>query len=355
MPRLRRVDCNGPGFTRRRCGRGFCYYDLQGRRLTDPETLERIRALAIPPAWSDVWICPWPRGHLQAVGTDVKGRRQYLYHDAWRSRRDQEKFDHMLDFARCLPRLRSLCAEHLAGEGVSRDRVLACAVRLLDLGFFRVGTEGYAEENGSFGLATIRKDHVRLLAGEAPGAQGVSGAVEFDYVAKAGKQRIQTVVDPEVYEVVALLKRRRGGGPELLAYRDQQGWHDVRSEDINAWIQEHTGSDFTAKDFRTWTATVLAAVALAVSAEAASPTARKRAVARAMKEVAEYMGNTPAVCRASYVDPRLIDRYHAGVTIRRTVEQLGKEPLSGQLYIQGAIEEAVLDLLSDAPPAAEAA
>jgi DNA topoisomerase I len=341
MPRLRRVDCRSPGFTRRPRGRGFAYYDAAGNLVTDPEVLDRIRALVIPPAWTDVWICPWPTGHLQAVGTDVKGRRQYLYHDAWRARRDQEKFDHMLAFARCLPRLRRACATRLEQEGLTGERVLACAVRLLDLGFFRIGTEGYAEQNQSYGLATIQKDHVRLLDGEA---------VEFDYVSKSGKQRLQTVVDPAVYEVVAALKRRRGGGPDLLAYKDEAGWHDVRSEQINAWIQEVTGGDFTAKDFRTWSATVLAAVALAVSAEARSATARKRAVSRAMQEVASYLGNTPAVCRSSYVDPRVVDRYHAEVTIKDSLEALGAEMAPGRLSIQGAIEEAVLDLLSDAPP-----
>jgi DNA topoisomerase I len=342
MPRLRRVDCRSPGFTRRRRGRGFAYYDATGNLVTDPEVLDRMKALVIPPAWTDVWICPWPTGHLQAVGTDARGRRQYRYHDAWRTRRDQEKFDHMLAFARALPGLRQVCAARLEEEGLTAERVLACAVRLLDLGFFRIGTEGYAEQNQSYGLATIRKRHVCLLEG---------GAVEFDYVAKSGKQRLQTVVDPDVFEVVSALKRRRGGGPELLAYKDASGWHDVRSEHINAWIGDATSGDFTAKDFRTWTATVLAAVALAVSAGARSATARKRAVSRAMQEVASYLGNTPAVCRASYVDPRIVDRYHAGVTIKDSLHALGAETQPGQLSIQGAIEEAVLDLLSDAPPA----
>jgi DNA topoisomerase I len=346
MPRLRRIDCRSPGLSRRRRGRGFEYRDAAGARVTDPATLERIRALAIPPAWTDVWICPWPTGHLQAVGTDAAGRRQYLYHDAWRARRDQEKFDHMLTFAAALPKLRAACAAGLKGEDLDEDRVLACAVRLLDLGFFRIGTEGYAEQNQSYGLATMRKDHVRLLDG---------GAVEFDYAAKSGKRRLQTVVDPAVFDVVAALKRRRSGGPELLAWKDALGWHDVRSEHINSWIREHGGGDFTAKDFRTWTATVLAAVALAVSLAASSPTGRKRAVSRAMQEVAAYLGNTPAVCRASYVDPRVIDRYHAGVTIRDALDDLGAEAEPGRLSTQGTIEEAVLDLLSDAPPAATAA
>jgi DNA topoisomerase I len=343
MPRLRRADCSRPGFSRRRCGRGFAYCDEQGGPLTDPEELERIAALVIPPAWKDVWICPWPNGHLQAVGTDAAGRRQYLYHPAWRERRDREKFDHMLDFARCLPRLREACASTLAAsDDLDRDRVLACAVRLLDLGFFRIGTEGYAEQNQSYGLATMRKDHVRLLDGRA---------VEFDYVAKSGQRRIQTVVDPAVFDVVAALKRRRAGGDGLLAYRVGRGpWHDVRSEEINAYIKELTGDEFTAKDFRTWSATVLAAVALAVSAVSPaavrSATARRRAVTRAMQEVAKYLGNTPAVCRSSYVDPRIVDHFQAGATIKSALDGLAAEGGAG-LSFQGAVEEAVLDLLAD--------
>jgi DNA topoisomerase IB len=339
VPRLRRVTCNDPGYTRRKAGRGFTYVDAaSGARVTDAEALTRIRALAIPPAWTDVWICTDERGHLQAVGTDAAGRRQYLYHPAWRLRRDREKFDHMLLFASALPRIRRTCAKKLARTEFDRDRVLATAVRLLDLGFFRIGTEGYAEQHQHFGLATIRKDHVRVDG----------DVVTFDYVAKSGKRRVQSVVDPAVHEVVCQLKRRRGGGPELLAYKVDGRWRDVKSVEINEFIKEITGADFTAKDFRTWSATVLAAVALAVSAEAASSaTARKRAVARAMKEVAHYLGNTPAVCRSSYVDPRIVDNFEAGITIAPDLSKLGEGATFGQLAIQGAIEKAVLDLLGD--------
>ncbi len=350
MPRLRRADCSAPGHSRRRCGRGFAYYDEAGRRLTDTETVDRIAALVIPPAWKDVWICPWPNGHLQAVGTDAAGRRQYLYHPAWRERRDREKFDQMLEFARCLPQLRDACAATLAaGDGLDRERVLACAVRLLDLGFFRIGTEGYAEQNQSYGLATMRKDHVRLLDGHG---------LEFDYVAKSRQRRIQTVVDPAVFDVVAGLKRRRGGGDDLLAYRHGRSWRDIRSEEINDYIKELTGGEFTAKDFRTWSATVLAAVALAVSAVspgARSVTARRRAVTRAMQEVAKYLGNTAAVCRSSYVDPRVVDRFQAGATIKSALDGLAVEGGAG-LSFQGEVEEAVLDLLTNgAEPARRAA
>ena len=319
------------------------YLDPSGARITDPEVLDRSRALVIPPAWTDVWICVDPRGHIQATGVDARGRRQYRYHDVWRERRDREKFDHMLEFARALPELRRDAREHLQDDGLTRPRVLACAVRLLDLGFFRIGTEGYAEENQTYGLATMHKRHVKL---DPP------STVHFDYTAKGSKRRLQSVVDPEVYAVVEALKRRRGGKPELLAWSRKREWVDVRSADINLYIKEVTGGDFSAKDFRTWNATVLAAVALAVSTGATSPTARKRAVARAMKEVAHYLGNTPAVCRSSYVDPRIVDHYFGGATIAPALEQaLVGAPAdaaeAGTLLTQGPIEAAVLDLLED--------
>ena len=339
MPRLKRVDCSAPGISRRRAGKGFTYFAPDGLRVTDTETLARIRALAIPPAWTDVWICPHPMGHIQAIGIDAKGRKQYRYHDKWRESRDREKFDHMLDFARALPKIRHFAAEHLAQEGLTRQRVLACAVRLLDLGFFRIGSEGYAEENQSFGLATIRKKHVRIDG----------DVVVFDYMAKSGKRQIQSVADEAVLAVVRELKARRGGGHELLAWRDGQAWVDVKSADINTYIRELTGGDFSAKDFRTWNATVFAGVALAVSATVArSASGRKRAIARAMSEVANYLGNTPAVCRSSYVDPRIIDRYTAGTTVLDALANLDEDGGLSGLHTHGAVEEAVLDLLEEA-------
>lgn len=342
MTRLRRVDCSSPGIARRKAGRGFTYVDQNGNRVTDAATLDRIKALVIPPAWTDIWICPNPKGHIQAVGIDARGRKQYRYHDAWRERRDAEKFDHMLEFAQALPAIRRYAAEHLAQDVLSRERVLACAVRLLDLGFFRIGTEGYAEENQTYGLATIRKSHVRIQGDE----------VVFDYTAKSGKRRIQSVVDADVLAVVRELKARRGGGPELLAWRSGKDghWVDVKSADINAYIKEATGGDFSAKDFRTWSATVLAAVALAVSSSVAtSESRRKRAIARAMQEVATYLGNTPAVCRSSYVDPRIIDRYTAQATVLHALSSLDEDTGLGGLHHHGPIEEAVLDLLGDGP------
>ena len=338
MARLRRADCSGPGFRRRRRGRGFQYLDENGERIEDAEVLARIRELVIPPAWKDVWICPYPMGHIQAVGTDAAGRRQYVYHAQWRLRRDQEKFDEMIQFARRLPYLRRMTAKHLHQEDLTRERVLACATRLLDRGFFRIGTEEYAEQNETYGLATMLKSHVEL---------GENNVLTFDYISKGGKQRVQSLVDPDVYDVVEALKRRRSG-KELLAYRSNGRWVDVKSLEINEYVKSVIGEEFSAKDFRTWNATVLAAVALAVSGRAASsPTGRKRAMARAVKEVAYYLGNTPAVCRASYIDPRVFDRFRDGVTIGGALERLGDDVSFGQPSTQGAIEEAVLDLLED--------
>jgi DNA topoisomerase I len=334
-PRLRRADCTGPGLRRRKHGRGFVYVDTDGKRVEEPEVLQRIHELAIPPAWEDVWICPYPGGHIQATGTDQAARKQYLYHPRWRARRDQQKFEDMVVFARALPALRDhVEREMTAGDGVGRERVLACSVRLLDRGFFRVGGEDYAVTNKSYGLATMLKRHVRLR----------DDVVIFDYPSKSGKRRAQAVVDPLVAGVVAQLKARRGGGPELLAYKDGRRWVDVRSEDINEYLKDATGEDISAKDFRTWGATVLAAVALAVSGEVvATKTGRKRAISRAVKEVAHYLGNTPAVARASYIDPRVFDRYRDGRTIGGALTlaaENGDAPA-----IQGPIEEAVLDLI----------
>jgi DNA topoisomerase IB len=338
MPRLRRVDCSGPGIARRRTGRGFVYVDAAGAE-PDAETLARIASLVIPPAWRDVWICPLPDGHLQATGTDEAGRKQYLYHPHWRVRRDQQKFDEMLDFARALPRLRDRVEADLSeGEGLKRERVLACAVRLLERGFFRIGSEDYAVRNETYGLATMHKRHVRL---------GADGRMVFDYPAKHGLRQVQGVADPLAYGIVAALKRRRGGGPELLACKVRGRWVDIRSPDINAYVKAAACGDYSAKDFRTWGATTLCAVGLAVAGEAAlSRTARKRAKARAVAEVARYLGNTPAVCRASYIDPRVLDAYDAGVTILPAVERAAHEGAAGELLIHhAAVEAGVLDLI----------
>ena len=341
MPRLRRVDCSNPGIRRRRRGKGFTYHwEESGERVNDPEVLSRITQLVLPPAWQDVWICPHPNGHLQAVGTDAAGRKQYRYHDDWRLRRDNVKFDSMLEFARALPDLRDVVEEQVTSrDTLDRDRVLAAAVRLLDRGFFRIGTEvGRSGDIETFGLTTMRKEHVSIDGDR----------LSFEYMAKGGKHRVESVVDPAVRDIVAALKRRRSGGDELLAFRgENDAWVDVTARDVNAWIKEATGGDFSAKDFRTWSATVLAAVALSVSGPAASSaTARKRAEARAAKEVAYYLGNTPTVARSSYIDPRVYDRYRSGWTISGVLEQLGDVD-HDEPTIHAHVEAAVLDLLEE--------
>ena len=339
MACLRRVSCSSEGFSRRGRGRGFEYVDAAGGRLEDEQTLERIRALVIPPAWRDVWICPDPEGHLQAVGTDVAGRRQYLYHPLWRVRRDRQKFARMLDFARALPSMRRRVERDLRGQELTRERVLACAVRLLDRGLFRIGSEEYAETNGSYGLATIERAHVKLEPG---------GRLVFDYVAKGGVRRVQAVTDPSAHAVIGQLKARRGGGRELLAYRNGS-WTDIRSSDVNDYVKAVAGGEFTAKDFRTWHATVLAAVALAAAPPATSGRAKKRAVTAAVAGVAAQLGNTPAVCRASYIDPRVFDRYMEGDTIARGLGSL--DELEGAApKLQRRIEAAVLELLTEEAP-----
>jgi DNA topoisomerase I len=334
MPqRLRRSDCSGPGLRRRRRGKGFEYLDPDGERVTDPEVLRRISELVIPPAWEDVWICPYPGGHIQATGVDDRGRKQYLYHPRWRERQDSKKFDDMVEFARALPALRERVAADIKGDELDRDHVLACAVRLLDRGFFRIGSEDYAVTNETYGLATMRKRHAAVKG----------DTLLFDYPAKSGKRRVQAVIDPEVADTIRRLKQRRGGGDELLAYKRSRRWADVRSADINAYLKETTGLAISAKDFRTWGATVMAAVALAVAGPAAgTKIGRKRAITRAIKEVAYYLGNTPAVARASYIDPRVFDRYRDGIVI--AVHDLESDPEG--TAIQGETEEAVLDLIT---------
>ena len=336
--RLRRSDCSGPGLTRVRRGRGFSYADADGERVADPETLLRINELAIPPAWEQVWICRDPLGHLQATGVDAAGRKQYLYHPRWRERRDREKFDHMVEFAHALPALRRRVLRTLRSEdGVEEERVLAGAVRLLDVGLFRIGSEQYADDEGGVGLATVLKESVAVNDGE----------LVFDYLGKGGVRRVQAVQDAPLIGLVQALKRRRGGGDQLLAYKDGSRWHDVRSEQINDYLKSIIGDEYSAKDFRTWNATVLAAVSLAADGRGAkSVTARKRAINGAVRGVAEVLGNTPAVARRSYIDPRVFDRYLSGWTIGGEVDRIGS--LRGpDDRRRTRLERAVLDLLDD--------
>jgi DNA topoisomerase IB len=303
--RLRRSDCSSRGIRRRRHGSGFSYRDAAGAKITDEETLERIRGLGIPPAWEEVWICPDPLGHIQATGIDAAGRKQYLYHDRWQRRQAERKFETMRDFAATLPRLRKAVKRDLALEGMPRERALACAARLLDLGFFRVGSEEYAETNESYGLATIQREHVSLEGEE----------IVFDFPAKSNQRRIQSIRDSAVRAAIETMRRRRGGPDDLLVYKQDGSWRDVRSTEVNEYIQAEIGAEFSAKDFRTWHGTVLAAVELAAGPPPGSPAGNKQAINAAVKRVAEHLGNTPAVCRSSYIDPRVLDRFRDGITI----------------------------------------
>jgi len=333
VPRLRKVSPRDPGWTRRRAGKGFVYLDELGNRLA-AEDIQRCKLLVIPPAWEHVWICPAPNGHLQAVGIDDAGRRQYLYHEQWRLQRDRLKYDTVLQIAARLPSARRDVAKDLQLEGMPYERALGTAFRLLDLGFFRIGGEAYAESNNSYGLATIKKEHVSID----------NGSVIFNYVAKSGQERYIALADDLVLQAVRELLARRGGGPELLAYKDRRQWHDVNSADINNYIKTHVGEEMSSKDFRTWHGTVIAAVVLAEANESAKTiTARKRAVSSAMKEVAGYLGNTPAVARTSYVDPRVIDLFNDGVTISPSLAATDDDLSDGTTH--GKIERAVLNLL----------
>jgi DNA topoisomerase IB len=292
-----------PGLRRERRGERFVYLDPDGEPVDDPQTLARIEALRIPPAWTDVWIAALPNAHLQATGVDSKGRRQYLYHPAWRRRRESEKFDDMLGFAARLPIVRGTANHLLDSDEPSRDRTLALAIRLLDVGFFRVGWDRYARDNGHVGLTTLCREHVAL--------QG--SAVRFDFIAKSGKHRRMTVSDPQSVRALAPLKRRRGAPPELLVYRSAGGWRRIHAPDVNNTLRCWAGGPYSAKEFRTWAATVLAASALA--REHAAGNHGKRVVTRAVREVSAALGNTPAVARASYIDPRVIDSYERGVVV----------------------------------------
>lgn len=300
--RLRRSDCSGRGITRRRAGRGFVYLDDDGNRIADEELLERIKGLVIPPAWREVWICPQVNGHIQATGFDEAGRKQYLYHEKWTTRRSAEKFDSMLSFASGLAGLRRAVKRDLSEREVTQSRVAAAAVRLIDLGYFRIGSEQYAEENETFGVATILKSQVSFGQEE--------DAVTFEYPAKGSAERQVTIRDGAIHELTEKLLRRRSGPDDFLVYRSGSRWLDLRSTDVNDYIQRQVGNGFTAKDFRTWHGTVIAVVELARAGEPpGSRKGRERKIRETVAKVAEELGNTPAVARDSYIDPRVFDRY----------------------------------------------
>jgi DNA topoisomerase I len=334
---LHHSDPAAPGYSRVPGDGGFAYLDADGALITDPATLARIHSLAIPPAWTEVWICADPLGHLQATGIDAAGRHQYLYHQLWREQRDHLKFQHMESFARTLPRMRErLLATMRGGHTLDRARVLACSVRLLDVGMFRIGSEVYEKEDGHLGLATIARSNVSIL----------EDGVVFDYVAKEGVHQVHTVRDRPCVEIVSALKRRRGGGAHLLAFREAGAWHAVHAHLINEQLKALIGASFSAKNFRTWNGTLLAAVSVARSASPAeSQQTQMHAIAHASAEVAKVLGNTAAVARSSYIDPRVFDRYLAGSTVAGELERIDARRL-GEEQRRAAVEEAVLGLLA---------
>lgn len=319
------------GHTRVRRGKGFSYHDHDGERLPDGE-VERIKSLAIPPAWQDVWICPYPNGHLQAVGTDDAGRRQYLYHPDWRAKRDRTKFDRVLSAAEMLPSARRRISRDLGLDDMPLERAAAAAVRLLDVGYFRIGNDAYTDAHGSFGLTTLERKHVRKRG----------SALVFSFTGKSGISHTVTVDDKAAIKAIDMMRSRRADGDRLLAYKAGRSWEDLSSADVNEYLADLFAGELTAKDFRTWHATVIAAEVLALTEEEGnSKASRKRAVQQAVQEVASYLGNTPTVARNSYIDPRVIDAYESGSTI----EKAARKKYSTANSRQSGLEEAVLDLL----------
>jgi len=306
---LRYVTDGDPGIARRRAGRGFVYLQPGGRRVKDRATLDWIRSLAIPPAWTDVWICSSRKGHLQATGRDARGRKQYRYHPEWRAQRDTVKYDRMIAFGKALPRIRRRVSRDLRRAGLPRERVLAAVVRLLEKTGVRIGNEEYARDNKSFGLTTLRDRH----------AQVGSKRIRFRFRGKGGKEGEVEVSDARLARIVGRCQDLPG--QELFTYLDDEGEvRTIGSDDVNDYIREISGHDFTAKDFRTWAATVMAARALARGEQASTLAGAKRDVVRAVERVAEWLGNTPAVSRKSYVDPSVIDAYLEGDAIRNGSE-----------------------------------
>ncbi|QNE16839.1 DNA topoisomerase IB [Kribbella qitaiheensis] len=318
--RLRRSDPAKPGLTRRGRGKGFGYLDADGNVVDDAAVVERIRALVIPPAWNDVWICPHHNGHIQAVGTDEAGRRQYLYHDEWRTSQDDDKHDRVKRLAARLPEFRAAVDRDLCTAGLGRARVLATALRMLDHGVFRIGNTRYAEDAGSRGAATLLRDDVRVR----------KGLLVFDFIAKGGKQRTLELKDDKLAAAVSALRRSKHDNPRLLVFHDKSGWHEIDASSINARFQELVGDQYTVKDLRTWTATVHAAVDLAEADPPQTERTAKKAVKEMLTEVSEHLGNTPTVARASYVDPRVIAQYEEGRTIARAIKKVGSDELERQ-------------------------
>jgi DNA topoisomerase-1 len=323
----------GPGLRRVRRGRGFSYHDHDGKALTDEAALTRIKELVIPPAWKKVWISPHDNGHIQAVGTDAAGRRQYLYHAKWQEERAEEKFDRVLEMSKALPDMRRQVVFDLRRRGLGRERVLALALQLLDLGYFRAGGEQYAEEHNSYGISTLLCEHVTLQR----------NAVEFDFPAKSGVRRTLLIEDPEVVRSVRALMRRPDRTDRLLVCRNSSDWRDIRADDLNVRFKELVGDEYTVKDLRTWHGTVLAAAAFVDTDPPVNKTVIKRVESAVMKEVAEELGNTPAVARGSYVDPRVVEGYEKGMTIAAGLRRADRIKNTGER--QAILEDSTARLI----------
>jgi DNA topoisomerase-1 len=302
---LRYVSDASPGYRRKRTGTSFSYHDKDGKRITDKAVISRIKSIGIPPAYEFVWICPSPNGHIQATGLDARGRKQYRYHPKWRELREQNKYEHVMQFAAALPALRARVASDMKLDGLPRDKVLATIVSLLEKTLIRVGNVEYAEKNKSYGLTTMRRKHVEIGR----------GVLRFDFTGKSGKQWKLQVEDKRI---AAIVKRcAEIPGHELFKYLDDDGTsRTVDSGDVNFYIKDVTGQDFSAKDFRTWAGTVLAALALSEFKKYDNQAEAKRNVVAAIEKVAKQLGNTPAICRKSYVHPEILNAYMSGDLVK---------------------------------------
>ena len=312
---LRYFPDTRPGIRRDRKGKDFRYVRPDGSRVSDPETLARIKRLAIPPAWEEVWVCPVENGHIQATGRDARRRKQYRYHSRWREQRDQNKYERMMAFAEALPGIRRRVKRDLAGPGLAREKVLAAVVQLLETTLIRVGNDEYARHNQSFGLTTMHDRHVKVTGPK----------ISFFFTGKSGKRHEIEFQDPRLAKLVKGCQDLPG--QELFVYRDESGeTRDVTSQDVNAYLREIVGEDFTAKDFRTWAGTVLAAIALRELERSTSKAQAKKNIVTSIEAVAKMLGNTPAVCRRCYVHPAILESYMEGGTIevlkQRSVQKL---------------------------------
>jgi DNA topoisomerase-1 len=330
---LRYVSDNRAGIARKKTSTGFSYRRPDGARLTDRAALRRIKSLVIPPAWTDVWICPTANGHIQATGRDARGRKQYKYHQKFRETRESAKFEHVMSFAKLLPKIRKTAREHMAKPGLPRQKVLAAVVHLLETTLIRVGNDDYARQNKSYGLTTLKNRHVAVNGSE----------VRFRFTGKSGKQWSLAMKDRRVARIIKSCQELPG--QELLQYRDENGdTHDVTSSDVNAYLREITGEDITAKDFRTWSGTVLAALALEEARTFDSAAQAKRNLRQAVEHVAARLGNTPTICRKCYIHPEVINSYLDGGLLLEIKSELETE-LRDDISTMRPEEAAVLALL----------